>query len=178
VDVNLSAGLRLCRSVDGPASSFDESFRADYPRVVRVVAPIVGSVQDAEALTQDAFVKAYTRWRRVGSYDRPGAWVQRVAIRDAVRFAERRSRPVPELSVPGDSAESVVRTVDLHSAIGALPVKQRACVVLHYLADWPVAEVAEAIGCKESTVRVHLHRARAALARVLELDAEELTDGH
>jgi RNA polymerase sigma-70 factor (ECF subfamily) len=177
MDVNLSGGLRLCRSVDGSAVSFDEAFRAEYPRVVRFVAPIVGSVQDAEAVTQDAFVKAYTRWRRVGGYDRPGAWVQRVAIRDAVRFAERNQRTVAEVSAAVDSADSVVRTLDLHAAIGVLPVKQRACVVLHYLADWPVAEVAKALGCKESTVRVHLHRARASLAQVLTMDAEEMTDG-
>lgn len=178
MDVNLPGRLRLCRSVDGPAPSFDEAFREEYPRVVRVVAPIVGSVEDAEALTQDAFVKAYTRWRRVGRYDRPGAWVQRVAIRDAVRFAERRRRPMPEPLAPVDSADAVARTVDLHAALAGLPVKQRACVVLYYLADWPVTDVAEALGCKEATVRVHLHRARTALAVALDLDAEEMTDGH
>lgn len=163
--------------MDGPASSFDESFRAEYPRVVRVVSPIVGSVEDAEAVTQDAFIKAYTRWRRVGRYDRPGAWVQRVAIRDAVRFAERRWRPMPDPPVPGDSTDHIARTLDLHAELRALPVRQRASVVLHYLADWSVADVAAALGCKEATVRVHLHRARASLALALDLDAEGMTDG-
>ena len=44
---------------------------------------------DAEGLVQDAFVKAFARWGRIGRPDRPGAWGQRVAIRDAVRFARR-----------------------------------------------------------------------------------------
>lgn len=157
--------------------SFDEAFRAEYPGVVRVVSPIVGSVADAEAITQEAFVKAYTRWRRVGHYDRPGAWIQRVAIRDAVRFAERSLRPLPEPPGSGDSTDSLAGTIDLHAALRELPVKQRACVVLHYLADWPVADVAEALGCREPTVRVHLHRARAALAIALDANAEEMTDG-
>lgn len=164
--------------MDGSAASFDESFRAEYSRVVRVVSPIVGSVEDAESVTQEAFVKAYTRWRRVGRYDRPGAWVQRVAIRDAVRFAERQRRPLPNPPVPGNPTDPIAHTLDLHAELRALPVQQRACVVLHYLADWPVADVAEALGCKEVTVRVHLHRARAALALALDLDAEETTDGH
>ena len=77
--------------VDGTRTTFDEAFRAEYADIVRVVAPIVGSVEDAEAVVQDAFLKAFTRWRRVGGYDRPGAWVQRVAIRDAVYW----ERPLP-----------------------------------------------------------------------------------
>lgn len=72
----------------GGGPSFEDAFRAEYPGIVRVVTPIVGSVADAEAVTQDAFVKAFTRWRRIGGYDRPGAWVQRVAVRDAVLPAD------------------------------------------------------------------------------------------
>jgi RNA polymerase sigma-70 factor (ECF subfamily) len=163
--------------VDGPGSTFEEAFRSEYPGVVRVISPIVGSVEDAEAITQDAFVKAYSRWKRIGGYDRPGAWIQRVAIRDAVRFVERRRQPIPKPPVDGDSSDSVAGTLDLEVALRRLSPQQRACVVLHYLADWPVSEVAKAIGCSEATVKVHLHRARAALATSLEPEPEEMTDG-
>ena len=163
--------------VDGTRPSFDEAFRAEYPGVVRVVAPIVGSVADAEAVVQDAFVKAFTRWRRIGRYDRPGAWIRRVAVRDAVRFAERNRRTVPPVPAGADPTEAVVAAVDIHATLVALSPKQRACVVLHYLADWPVHRVAEALGCREATVRVHLHRARGALAELLDAPAEEITDG-
>lgn len=161
----------------GPRSTFEEAFRAEYAGVVRVIAPIVGSVEDAEAIAQDAFVKAYTRWTRIGRYDRPGAWIRRVAIRDAVRFADRERRPIPAAATERGSSDSVASLLDLAAALRQLPAQQRACVVLHYLADWPVADVAEALGCKEATVRVHLHRARDALAATLGTDAEETTDG-
>lgn len=163
--------------MDGRRATFEDAFRADYPSVVRVVSPIVGSVADAEAVVQDAFVKAFTRWKRIGRYDRPGAWVRRVAIRDAVRFAERSRRAEPGPPVGADPTEAVAASVDLHAAVLGLPPRQRACIVLHYLADWPVSDVADAIGCREATVRVHLHRARAALAASLEAHAEELPDG-
>jgi RNA polymerase sigma-70 factor (ECF subfamily) len=163
--------------VTGPASSFDDVFRDDYRDVVRVVAPIVGSVADGEAVTQDAFLKAFVRWRRIGGYDRPGAWVRRVAIRDAVRFAERRRRrPSPAAPPDPDVEHAVVTRLDLARVLGRLPPRQRACIVLHHLTDLPVAEVAEALGCTESTVRVHLHRARAVLAAALTADPEETTD--
>lgn len=158
--------------VDAP--TFDDCFRAEYASVVRVVAPIVGSVAEAEAVAQDAFVKAYVRWSRIGGYDRPGAWVQRVAIRDAVRVAARagRSSSLDDDSVAGSApgADEAGGGVDpaVLRAIRALPPRQRACVVLHLLDDRPVAEVAETLGCREATVRVHLHRARSTLAASLE----------
>lgn len=166
-------------SVDGQRPSFEQAFRAEYAGVVRVVAPIVGSVADAEPVVQDAFVKAFTRWRRIGRYDRPGAWIQRVAVRDAVRFAERNRREAPPPPGRPDPTEAVVTAIDVQAALQVLSPKQRACVVLHYLADWPVSDVAEALGCREATVRVHLHRARGALAGVLaaSADSEEITDG-
>ena len=49
----------------------------------------------------------------------------------------------------------------------ALPMKQRAAVALHYLEDRPVDEIAELIGCADSTARVHLHRGRKALFAAL-----------
>ena len=80
--------------MEGPRAEYEEFFRTEYPNVVRTVLPIVGELADAEAVTQDAFLKAVMRWGRIRRYDRPGAWVRRVAIRDAVRVAERRPPPV------------------------------------------------------------------------------------
>ncbi len=175
MDVNDPGALRLCGSVDARQPAFEDVFRAEYQALVRVISPIVGSVQDAEAVVQDAFVKAFTGWKRIGGYDRPGAWVRRVAIRDAVRFGhgKRRTQPTP---APGaDPMDAVPVYIDLGVALRGLSSKQRACVVLHYLADLPVRDVAEAVGCSEATVRVHLHRARVALADLLQPDPEEMT---
>jgi DNA-directed RNA polymerase specialized sigma24 family protein len=50
-------------------------------------------------------------------------------------------------------------------------------VALFYLEDWPVAEIARFLGCTESTVRGHLHRGRAALARRLGEDDDREEEG-
>src|SRR5687767_12130417 len=118
--------------MDGGDGTFDETFRAEYPGIVRVLAPIIGSVEDAEAVVQDAFLKAFVRWRRIGAYDRPGAWVQRVAIRDGVRAAARaRRRPEPPLPTRDDPAPGAATRVDLARALAGLPAQPRAAVVLH-----------------------------------------------
>jgi RNA polymerase sigma factor (sigma-70 family) len=54
------------------------------------------------------------------------------------------------------------------TAVRALPRRQRECVTLHYLEDISTIEIASTLGIAEPTVRVHLHAARAALAKALE----------
>jgi RNA polymerase sigma-70 factor (ECF subfamily) len=164
--------------VDARGPTFDETFRAEYAGIVRVVAPIVGSVEDAEAVVQDAFLKAFVRWRRIGGYDKPGAWVQRIAVRDGVRFATRARRSPPgSAATSGDPAGATATRVDLSRALAELPARPRAAVVLHHLAGWPVSEVAATLGCAEGTVRAHLHRGRQALATRPELEEVD-SDGN
>jgi len=157
--------------MSAPDDGFSEWFRAEYPPVLRFVSLIVGDVGVAQEVTQDAFEQVLRRWTKVRTYDRPGAWVRRVAIRKAVRTRDRRAReprfaPIDTNATPPDP--------DLVAAIASLPRAQRAAIALFYLEDRPVAEVAELMGCTESTVKVHLHRARGRLAEVLALDPEEV----
>lgn len=146
---------------------FADMFRREYRSIVRAVLPIVGELADAEAVAQDAFEKALSRWERVRDYDRPGAWIRRIAIRDAVRSARRRSKHDPLGMDPIVHPEPLTDRLDLDRALLSLPINQRAAVALHHLLGWPTAEIADALGCAESTVRVHLHRGRRALVDLL-----------
>lgn len=158
----------------GHGSDYEHFFADEYAPVVYSVLPIVGDRAEAESISQDAFLKALLRWRRLRLYDKPGAWVRRVAIRDAVRAAERsaRSSSLSEVDITG--YPSIVEGDDeLDRALTALSPRQRACVVLRHVEGWEAAEIGDALGCSASTVRVHLHRGLAALARHLETQSKE-----
>lgn len=76
-------------------TSFDEVFVAEFTSVERTVFLIVHDREVAKEVTQDAFVALLRAWWKVSRYERPGAWVRRVAIRLAVRAVrkhESRSR--------------------------------------------------------------------------------------
>jgi RNA polymerase sigma factor (sigma-70 family) len=60
-----------------------------------------------------------------------------------------------------------VDSIVLEAALRDLPRQQRAALVLRYLCDLDVGELAGVIGCKPSTARVHLHRGRNALAEII-----------
>ena len=151
---------------------FDGLFRREFAPICRTAYLIVGDWEVAREITQDAFVKALRHWRRVSGLDRPGAWVRRVAIRDAVRARRKESRQ--RTAIPADASTDLDHDmVDVQRALLELPGRQRAAVVLHYLDDRPVAEVAALLGCSEGTVKTHLARARIALGARL---GEEVTD--
>jgi len=147
--------------MDGGTRSFTEFFEVEYQPVLRVTYVIVGSWHVAQEITQEAFTKAFVNWRRVSGYDRPGAWVRRVAIRDAVRSRKRSQRPLHVLQPSVVEPPELAETAQLLTGLSA---KQRAAVALHYLEDRPVDEVAAQLRCTPSTVRTHLQRAREVLA--------------
>ncbi|OWY60979.1 hypothetical protein B7486_66270 [cyanobacterium TDX16] len=149
----------------------DGAFIALYEREFAIAAhaayTIVGSTSRAQDLAQDALTAAYARWDHVQQLDRPGAWVRRVAINLAVKDrakAARQSLGVDEAVAPPVSDVDHDTRAVLADAIRRLPDRQRVAVVLHYFHDLPLVEVAESLGCAESTAKVHLHRARRTLA--------------
>jgi RNA polymerase sigma-70 factor (sigma-E family) len=152
-------------------SAFAWLFRDEYPAIVRTAYLMLGDREAAEDVAQEAFVRLYARWRKVSRYERPGAWVRRVAIREASR-ARRRPRALALAPEQPGLAETSA-DLDLRRALLSLPPNQRAAIVLHYLEDLPLAQVAELMGVATSTAKVHLHRARKRLALLL---GEETND--
>lgn len=150
-------------------------FRAEYPQVLRSVQVVVGSRAVAEEIAQEAFCRVIERWRRVSTLERPGAWVQVVALRLALRHEGRRRKG--EALVPAWAAATTVgpEDVDLARAIAALPDGQRQAIVLHHLCDLPVDAAASVLEVSPGTVKTQLHRGRARLAQLLG-DHEEADD--
>ena len=150
-------------------SEFEELFDAEFPAVVRSVFVVCQDLGRAEDLAQEAFLALLRHWPRVSKYDRPGAWVRRVAIRKAVQVTKREARRSwfeHRAATAGvDAASQPATLVDdgLWAAVRSLPAQQRAVVALFYYEDLSVEDVARALGCSVSTVKVHLHRARQAL---------------
>lgn len=148
-------------------------YRAEFPQVLRTVFLIVHDSGRAEEIAQEAFIQLLSHWSKISRYQRPEAWVRRVAIRIAVRAAKReRVRAVLEREAITESA-SDVPDLDLAKAVTQLPAMQRAAVVLFYFEDRPTAEIVDILGISEGTVKVHLHRARQRLAALLGEEVDE-----
>lgn len=157
-------------------AEFDALFRHEFPAVWRAVYLICQDRDRAQEITQDAFVQLFTHWKKVSRYERPGAWVRRVAIRLGVRAVRReRMRADAERALQLVPATESGVDVDVIRAVRQLSGMQRAAVVLFYLEDRSVDEVAGILDCSNATVRVHLHRARRRLAGLLGEDVLDVT---
>lgn len=149
---------------------FNELYHVHGGRLVVQLFAYTGDMPLAEDLVQEAFCRALARWSRIASYDDPIGWVRRVAWNLAASNWRRSrrgrgvaSRVVVEEATAGPTPDRVV----LLQALATLPVPQCRAVIMYYLGDMSVAEVAEIEGASENTIKQRLHRARAALAEKL-----------
>jgi RNA polymerase sigma-70 factor (ECF subfamily) len=150
-------------------------YDATWHRTVACAYGMTAELSAAEDVAQEAYCRAWRRWRTIHDYDDAGAWVRLVATRLAVsRWRRMRTSvdflarsPDPEPAPPPSEATGL-----LVGALRLLPEAQRRALVLHYLGDLPVAEIARIEGCPEGTVKGRLSRGRAALADLLAADVE------
>jgi len=131
---------------------------------------LCGDESQAEDLVQEALVRAFARPMRA---PRPGAaeaYVRVIMVNLFIDGARRRSRwnrTAPLLTgteMTGDPADQVLDRDVMLTALSDLSPQQRACVVLRYYRDLPVAQIASALGVAEGTVKRYLSEAMTRLA--------------
>lgn len=144
---------------------FEELYRSEYPAVFRAAFVLCRDRGAAEDAAQEAFARALARWRRLRDEPWAAAWVTTTAMNAARRSMRRRGDIGLSGSVRGVDHED---EMDLWQSIRALSARQQEAVVLHYVTDLRVADVARAMGCAEGTVKAHLSKARMALRTRLE----------
>lgn len=152
---------------DEAALSFDAFFGQSKQQLVAMAYLLTGEMQSAQDLAQEALLRAWSRWARVGSYEDPLGWTRRVLYNLAVSDARRekyRRRPVdgPAHSPGPDEAHLV-----LAAALRALPEEQMRALVLHDGAGMSVRDVAAEMRVPEGTVKSWLSRGRTAAATSL-----------
>ena len=166
----------------GDREAFDQLVRRYLKPALAVAWEFTDSRDDAEDVVQDAFHRAL---RSLGSYDdrRPfRPWFYQIVRNVGRNAAGWRSRwgaePVPEtLAAPETSALSEIERWEIRKRIGEglelLSPMQRSCFRLCDLEGYAAPEVGEMLGISDSTVRVHLFRARQALREVVRPLREE-----
>lgn len=162
----------------GDADAFERIYRTHVGRVHLLALRLTGDTVKAEALTQDAFVRA---WRKLGTFrgeSALGTWLHRLTV-NVFLLDERGARRTAGREVVDDALEqhSGVRRaesldlddrMDLERAIATLPEGARVAFVLHDIQGYTHEEIAALSGVTASTIRVQLHRARRRLMEALD----------
>lgn len=152
--------------------AFDEVYAAHVGSTLAVVLALRGVQVGAEDIVQEAFTRAFERWREVGLMDRPDLWVHRVALNLATSRLRRlasEQRALARLFDCREEPRSVAFEREQHfwELVRRLPPRQARVVALRYAGELSVREIAEVVGVAEGTVKAQLHTARIRLELLL-----------
>ena len=152
------------------AIEFDEFFAHHRPRLFAALCLTTGNRQEAEEITQDAFVRLLERWPDVSQMEDPSGYLFITAM-NLFRKRYRRSKLAALLPGVHPHADGAFDTVDdrdvLVRALRDLTPRQRAAVVLTAILDYPTSDAARVLGIKDSTVRALTSQARAQLRQTI-----------
>jgi len=168
--------------VNDPASSFEATALACRPRIYRAACLLLADPHEAEDVTQRVFVEAWRGWARFEGRSSAFTWLYRILVRTCARHRRRHGRLAWRLgpSEPAAAAEAIPDPApgpaerhardethaDVRTLLRALSPKLRAVLVLRYVEDCTVPEIARALGLPEGTVKSRLNYALESAARL------------
>jgi RNA polymerase sigma factor (sigma-70 family) len=156
--------------------TFEGFYRRELPRLVTLAAALAGPTS-ADDIAQEAMLAAYRRWETVSQLELPVAWVRRVCANRAMSLLRRRGAEARAMLRLGSRREEpfvlAPEPATFWSEVRRLPRRQAQTVALAYVYGMGVAEIAATLGVTDGTVKTHLFRGRAAMARRLGQAVEE-----
>lgn len=154
----------------GDVGAFERLVEPQLPHLYRLAAAMVGP-EDARDVTQDTLVSAWRELRRLQRADRLEAWLRSILMnraRNVLRARKRRPSVTFDLvghghSLTHEPIAGLHGRWSVEDALATLRPDERAVVVLHYLADLTLRQVAHTLAIREGTAKSRLHAALEAL---------------
>ncbi len=177
----------IVRLKDEDASAFDELVFTYQRKGFSIAYNLAGNCEDAKDILQEAFIKVYCNIKSFNEDASFFTWLYRIVVNCALDFMRKRKRIFSIFREPVSEEEFIKEPVDMSSGpqeraindelsqrleacIAQLPEKQKACFLLKHRSGLKNQEIAEVLGCKLSTVKVHLFRAANTLQSKVSLE--------
>jgi RNA polymerase sigma-70 factor (ECF subfamily) len=177
----LAADVALAAA--GDRSAFERVYRAHCDRVYSVCVRMTANAVQAEELTQDTFVRAWSKMAQFRGESSFSTWLHRLAVNvvlNAHKGEGRRKRMISMTEDEGDEGGSVGATLmapshfapgewmDIEEAIASLPRGARRVFVLHDVEGYRHEEIGTMLGITAGGSKAQLHRARMLLREALD----------
>jgi RNA polymerase sigma-70 factor (ECF subfamily) len=186
-------GQLVRRVLAGKRAAFDELTRRYQRQAVAVSYRLLGNSQDAQEVSQDAFLKAYSSLASLEKPEAFGGWLMRIVSNLSLNYRRgrkvRSQLPLDDILGPtsGEATEAAgggsewmsrsgdpVRSLEsqelgkkLKEALDLLPEKQRLAIVMFTIQEMPQKQVAEALECSVEAVKWHVFQGRKKLKEIL-----------
>ena len=171
--------------VQGNESAFAELVARYRRKVYSIAFQVLGNHLDADEVVQETFVRIYKRRKELANVKYFSTFLLRIASNYSIDVLRKRkghhkidddtsSLPGPiqldlsrRVATPKEKFENKELMEEIKRALEQLPPRQQLTAVLHDVEGYSKAEIAEALGCPEATVRSNLHIARTKLRKIL-----------
>jgi len=172
----------VARAREGDLGAFEALYEMHKASIYQTALAITRDRLAAEEILQETFLRAFKHINGVRQGAPLAPWLHRIAVNLAYNWASRRRQwltalenivdrfVLPTAASPEQALEEQELYELVHEAINKLDFKQRATIVLFYLQDFSLAEIAEIMNCPVGTVKSRLHYARENLRRELLAD--------
>ena len=172
----------------GGTKAFSALVEAHQEKMIHTAYSFLGSMEDAEDIAQEAFVKAYESLHSFNEKSRFSTWLYRILINRCKDFLRRKkvrqhlhsflgtkteedSDPAEEVQASGRDARQELSDreleTEIHKALGQLPFQQRSVFTLKYLEGFKLEEIAESLDLSLGAVKAHLWQAVQKMRRML-----------
>lgn len=183
---NKDEQIIIKRILEGETAIFSHFVEQYSHSVYSMIVRIVQSREDAEELSQDAFLKAFSKLETFKGDCSFSTWLFRIAYNTAISFVRKKKVILPAIDeriieTVSDEAvgtffdedENERRLQQLEIAIAQLNAEEKALITLFYLESKPVNELAVVFGLTTENVRVKLHRTRKKLFVLIKMQDGE-----
>ena len=134
----------------------------------------LGDAALTDDLAQETFLKAYLQIRQFRGLSRFRTWLYRIAINEYYTHCRRRSHEpagpppddFPQQADPSDPHAAIDASIDVAARLKVLTEHERTAILLFYLQDKPIKEIADIMQAPEGTIKSYLSRAKAKKARI------------
>ena len=174
----------LARAIAGDRNAFNDLVTSHQHRTARLVQRLLGWPDDVEDVVQEVFVDVLRNLSRFDGRSSVSTWLTRVTInrcrthqrrqwlQRAVLQRFRQRLPIKTSPNPHDALAAQETVQEVRTAIRGLKPRDREILVLRYLEELPVEEIAKTLDLSRGAVDVRLTRARARLENVLKVPSE------
>lgn len=166
--------------VNGDTRAFSVLVDRYKHMVFTLAAKILKNHEEAEEVSQDVFVKAYTALPTFKGDSKFSTWLYKIAYYRSLDELKKKKRSLNTSSIDSDteyhlsSIENVLDTLEanerrstIKSAIDELSHDDAVVITLHYFEELSLKEIANIMNIEANTVKVRLFRSRKRLARLL-----------
>ena len=171
----------IAEAVAGDQDAFGQLVARYQDRLYGSLLRMTGSAEDAQDLTQEAFVQAYLKLNTFGGRSAFYTWLYRIAFNRSVSHSRKRRErtsldalreaasvdPVDPAPAPDSPLQECERAELLHGALARMGEEHRHVIVLREMDGFDYQQIAEVLGVPIGTVRSRLFRARLQLKEML-----------